>query len=141
MRENWGSTQMVSREKLHQLDELPGFVAIENDRIVGIITYELIEDCCEIVSLDSFDEKKGIGTKLVECVIRVAKEKCFEKVWLITTNDNTNALRFYQKKGFVMTNLYMDAVIQARKIKPEIPLLGYDNIPILHEIQLELKYK
>ncbi|WP_243524219.1 GNAT family N-acetyltransferase [Bacillus pseudomycoides] len=137
MRENWGSTLMVSRGRTHQLDQLPGFIAIENNRIIGIITYEIKENNCEIVSLDSFKEKKGIGTKLVEYVIGMAKKQYCKKVWLITTNDNTNALRFYQKRGFMMTNLYVDAVKEARKIKREIPLVGYDNIAILHEIQLE----
>ncbi|MBY0597433.1 GNAT family N-acetyltransferase [Bacillus bingmayongensis] len=137
MRENWRSTLMVSRGRVHHLDQLPGFVASEDNRIVGIITYEMKENNCEIVSLDSLKEKKGIGTKLVECVIDIAKKQCCKKVWLITTNDNTNALRFYQKRGFMMTNLYTDAVKEARKIKREIPLIGYDNIAILHEIQLE----
>ncbi|MBO1578995.1 GNAT family N-acetyltransferase [Bacillus sp. XF8] len=137
MRENWGSTLMVSRGRAHHLDQLPGFVATEDNRIVGIITYEMKENNCEIVSLDSLKEKKGIGTKLVECIIDIAKKQCCKKVWLITTNDNTNALRFYQKRGFMMTNLYTDAVKEARKIKREIPLIGYDNIAILHEIQLE----
>ncbi|MDZ5608870.1 GNAT family N-acetyltransferase [Bacillus pseudomycoides] len=137
MRENWRSTLMVSRGRAHHLDQLPGFVASEDNRIVGIITYEMKENNCEIVSLDSLKEKKGIGTKLVECVIDIAKKQCCKKVWLITTNDNTNALRFYQKRGFMMTNLYTDAVKEARKIKREIPLIGYDNIAILHEIQLE----
>lgn len=50
-----------------------------------------------------------------------------------------NALRFYQKRNFVMTNLYVNAVEEARKIKKEIPRIGYDNIPILHEIQLEYR--
>lgn len=136
--EKWGSASMVSRGRVHHLDQLPGFVAIANDRIVGIITYEIKEDACEIVSLDSFEENRGIGTKLVEYVMVTAKQKFCEKVWLITTNDNTNALRFYQKRGFVMTHLYRDAVKEARKIKQEIPLIGYDTIPILHEIQLEL---
>ncbi|WP_439741032.1 GNAT family N-acetyltransferase [Bacillus pseudomycoides] len=137
MHEKWGSTLMVSRERAHQLDQLPGFIAIEDNRIIGIITYEIKENDCEIVSLDSFKENKGIGTKLVEYVIDIAKKQCCKKVWLITTNDNTNALRFYQKRGFMMTNLYIDAVKEARKIKREIPLIGYDNIAILHEIQLE----
>ncbi|WP_459499593.1 GNAT family N-acetyltransferase [Bacillus sp. C1] len=137
MRENWGSLLMVSRGKAHQLDQLPGFVALEDDRIIGIITYEIKGNDCEIVSLDSYKERKGIGTKLVEYVIDSAKKQCCKKVWLITTNDNTNALRFYQKRGFIMTNLYIDAVKEARKIKREIPLVGYDNIAILHEIQLE----
>ncbi|MDM5189814.1 GNAT family N-acetyltransferase [Bacillus sp. DX4.1] len=137
MCENWGSSLMVSRGQVHQLDQLPGFVAIENNRIIGIITYQIKEKHCEIASLDSFQENNGIGTKLVECVIEFAKRQFCKKVWLITTNDNTNALRFYQKFGFKMTNLYVDAVKEARNIKPEIPLIGYDNIPILHEIKLE----
>ncbi|WIY60150.1 GNAT family N-acetyltransferase [Bacillus arachidis] len=137
MRENWGSTLMVSRGRAHQLDQLPGFIAIEDNRIIGIITYEIRGNDCEIVSLDSFKEKKGTGTKLVEYVIDIAKKQCCKKVWLITTNDNTNALRFYQKRDFIMTNLYVDAVKEARKIKREIPLIGYDNIAISHEIQLE----
>ena len=49
---------------------------------------------CEIVSLDSFEERKGIGTKLVDCVLKVAEEERCRQVWLITTNDNMNALRF-----------------------------------------------
>ena len=49
---------MVSRGKGHQLEELPGFVALSEDRIIGIATYELIGNMCEIVSLDSFEERK-----------------------------------------------------------------------------------
>ena len=95
MCENWGSSLMVSRGKEHQLEELPGFVALSDDRIIGIITYEVTGNICEIVSLDSFEERKGIGTKLVDCVLQVAEEER-RQVWLITTNDNMNALRFYQ---------------------------------------------
>ncbi|HHT7235485.1 MULTISPECIES: GNAT family N-acetyltransferase [Bacillus] len=137
MCENWGSSMMVSRGRAHQLEQLPGFIALKNDRIVGIITCEVLENMCEIVSLNSFEEGKGIGTKLVDCVLQMARENECEKVWLITTNDNMNALRFYQKRNFMMTNLYIDAVKEARKIKKEIPFIGYDNIAISHEIQLE----
>ncbi|OJE41438.1 acetyltransferase [Bacillus proteolyticus] len=137
MCENWGSSMMVSRGRAHQLEQLPGFIALKNDRIVGIITCEVLKNMCEIVSLDSFEEGNGIGTKLVDCVLQMARENECEKVWLITTNDNMNALRFYQKRNFIMTNLYMDAVKEARKIKKEIPFIGYDNIAISHEIQLE----
>ncbi|MBH0362297.1 GNAT family N-acetyltransferase [Bacillus toyonensis] len=139
MCENWGSSLMVSRGKGHQLEELPGFVAFLDDRIIGIITYEVTGNLCEIVSLDSFQERKGIGTKLVDCVLQVAQEAQCQGVWLITTNDNMNALRFYQKRNFMMTNLYVNAVEEARKIKQEIPRIGYDNIPILNEIQMEYR--
>ncbi|MFP3471139.1 GNAT family N-acetyltransferase, partial [Micrococcus sp. SIMBA_144] len=59
------------------------------------------------------------------------------RITLITTNDNLAALKFYQKRGFVMTAIHRNAVEKARKIKPEIPLIGNDGIPIRDEIQLE----
>lgn len=137
MCENWGSSMMVSRGRAHQLEQLPGFITLKNDTIVRILTCKVLKNMCEIVSLDSFEEGNGIGTKLVDCVLQMARENECEKVWLITTNDNMNALRFYQKRNFMMTNLYIDAVKEARKIKKEIPFIGYDNIAISHEIQLE----
>jgi len=60
------------------------------------------------------------------------------KVWLVTTNDNLRALKFYQKRNWEIIGLHLYAVKEARKIKDSIPLLGYDNIPILHEIELAL---
>lgn len=68
-----------------------------------------------------------------------AERRNCSRIMLITTNDNLNALRFYQKRGFDMVRLYQDAVNEARKIKPEIPLLGDYDIPIKHEIELEKK--
>jgi RimJ/RimL family protein N-acetyltransferase len=61
------------------------------------------------------------------------------RVWLITTNDNTAALRFYQRLGFDLVALHRDAVDAARSIKPSIPLVGNDGIPIRHELELELR--
>jgi acetolactate synthase regulatory subunit len=58
-------------------------------------------------------------------------------VWLITTNDNPSAIRLYQKRGFDIIALHVNAVRESRKIKPEIPLKGYDDIPILYEIEFE----
>lgn len=137
---NWGSPIIVSRGRVHSADKLPGFVAIDyNMQIKGLITYHVENDECEIVSLDSMVENMGIGSRLVEQVVRIAKEQGCKRVWLITTNDNTKAMRFYQKRGFNMKALYINAVQEARRIKPEIPLYGNDGIPILHEIEFEKK--
>jgi hypothetical protein len=57
---------------------------------------------------------------------------------LITTNDNTKALRFWQKRGFRLAAVHRNAVEKSRKIKPEIPLTGNDGIPIKDEIELEM---
>jgi hypothetical protein len=55
-----------------------------------------------------------------------------------TTNDNLNALRFYQKRGFVLVSVHRNAVIKSRQLKPEIPLTGNDGIPLRDEIELEM---
>ncbi len=49
-----------------------------------------------------------------------------------------NALRFYQKRGFVLVAIHRDALDISRKLKPEIPLIGNDGIPLRDEIELEM---
>ena len=92
---------------------------------------------CEIVALYTEVEKQGIGTKLIDRVKEAAKKDGCKTVWLMTTNDNTQALRFYQKRGFILTALRTNVIEEQRKIKP-IPLLGNDGIPIRDEIELEI---
>ncbi|MFZ5354689.1 MAG: GNAT family N-acetyltransferase [Bacillota bacterium] len=137
--ESWGSAVMVTRGRLHYMDRLPGYVALKDGEIKGLITYYIDNEQCEITSLDSFEENKGIGSKLLVEVRRTAEKSGCKRLWLITTNDNTNALRFYQKKGWNLCAIHLNAVDMAREIKPQIPLLGFDGIPIKHEIELELE--
>ena len=134
----WGSNIIVTKGKIHSVDKLLGYVAIVNDKIEGIITYCIENNECEIVSLDSFIENQGIGASLIDKVIETAKENSCKRVWLITTNDNTKAIRYYQKKGFDLKAIYLNSIQESRKIKSEIPLYGSDNIPILHEIEFEM---
>ena len=47
-------------------------------------------------------------------------------------------LPLYQKRGFDLVRVYHNALEQARKLKPEIPLTGLDGIPLKHEIELEM---
>ena len=67
-----------------------------------------------------------------------ARGEGIKKLILVTTNDNINALRFYQKRGFDMARLYRNAMEASRKIKPEIPLVGENGIPLRHEIEFEM---
>jgi hypothetical protein len=60
-----------------------------------------------------------------------------EVLRVTTTNDNLNALRFYQRRGFRMTEVRPGAVDRARSQKPSIPLVGEFGIPIHDEIDLE----
>ncbi len=134
----WGSTRVVSRGRLHQADQQPGFVAELWGQKVGLVTYQLEGDQAEIVTLASLVERQGAGTALVEAVRQAAQAAGCRRLWLITTNDNLAALRFYQRRGFVLAQLHPNAIAQSRRLKPEIPRVGQNGIPIRDEIELEL---
>jgi GNAT superfamily N-acetyltransferase len=75
---------------------------------------------------------------LINAVVEEARKRNCTRIFLITTNDNLNALGFYQKRGFELVAIHRGAVNESRKIKPGIPLMGNDGIPLRDEIELEL---
>jgi GNAT superfamily N-acetyltransferase len=136
--ERWFSTDMIIRGERIDLTKADGIIAMENGDIIGLLTCIIRDRTCEITSLDSLKEGKGIGTALINQVIRLAGERGCRKLLVVTTNDNINAIRFYQKRGFDMARLYRNALAVSRKMKPEIPLTGENGIPLSHEIEFEL---
>ncbi|XXM73068.1 GNAT family N-acetyltransferase [Lysinibacillus sphaericus] len=135
---HWGNPQMVISSGEYNCSELDGFVIInKEDQIIGLITYVICNNECEIISLDSLEEGKGIGTILLQEVERAARQNKCGRVALVTTNDNVPALKFYQKRDFHLVKIHRNAVSLAREKKPSIPLIGYEGIPIRDEIELE----
>lgn len=133
----WGSTVQITRGKKYQADELPGLVAQRDGSEVGLLTYHIEDNACEIITHNSMAGHGGIGSCLLDAVRTKAREEQCTRLWLITTNDNTPALRFYQRREFDIVAFHKDAVTQARSLKPEIPNVGFDGIPIKHEIEME----
>lgn len=138
LRDNWGSVVIVSRGKVHRADGLPGFIAVLDGQPAGLITYDIAGSDCEITSINSLAEGRGIGSALVAALKQTAAAAGCQRLWLITTNDNTAALRFWQKRGFTLVAVYPDAIEPSRRLKPEIPLIGNHGIPIRDEIELEI---
>ena len=137
LEQRWGSNRIVSRGRTHQADALPGFVALREGESVGLATYAIEEDQCEIVTLNSLIEHVGVGVALIEAVKDAARAAGCKRLWLITTNDNLSAIRFYQKRQFGLVAVHRNAVSESRRLKPEIPLTGIDDIPLRDEIELE----
>jgi N-acetylglutamate synthase-like GNAT family acetyltransferase len=136
LKEHWGSAKIVTRGKVYQADILPGFVALLGDKRIGLVTYRIENKECEIISLNSLII--GAGSLLVDAAkIEAISFQC-KRLWLITTNDNLGALRFYQKIGFVLKAVYPNALEESRKLKPEIPKMGIGGIPLRDEIELEM---
>ncbi len=136
--ERWGSAQVVTRGRVHQGDRLPGFVARAGGRLAGLLTYAVAGGELEVVSLDSLEPGAGVGTALLARAREEAVALGCRRLWLITTNDNTPALRFYQRRGLTIAAVHVGAIAQSRRLKPSIPLTGMDGIPIRDEIELEV---
>jgi ribosomal protein S18 acetylase RimI-like enzyme len=120
IRERWGSEIAVAHGEAHRPAELEGFVAIREGRPVGLLTYALEGDALEIVTIDAFEPRRGIGRALVDAVRGLGASR----VWLITTNDNVSAQRFYEAVGFELAAV-------------EIPLTGETDTPIRDELEYE----
>lgn len=136
---HWFSKDMVVRGEIVDMTILDGLVVYYDESIIGLATYRILNNECEIMSLDSLKENVGIGTMLISKVVNIARQNKCIKIKLITTNDNINAIRFYQKRGFDMVHLYYDSVAASRKLKPSIPMIGDFDIPIKHEIEFEMR--
>ena len=134
-----GSEIVVAKGRIIRPAELDGFAAFKGKEPVGLLTYRIEGPDCEIVTIDSTAQGKGIGTTLINAVKERAKMKGCRRLWLITTNDNLNALGFYQKRGFRLVALYPNALEASRKLKPEISLKAANGIPIRDELGLELE--
>ncbi|MHA2379854.1 MAG: GNAT family N-acetyltransferase [Candidatus Thorarchaeota archaeon] len=135
--DHWASEVVVTKGKVYLVEELAGFVALLLGERVGLLTYHMQDDSCEILTLNSLFEKQGIGTALLSTMEKEAEATGCGRLWLITTNDNLEALGFYQKRGFSIVAVYSDAIAESRRLKPEIPLTNENGIPIKDEIELE----
>ena len=114
LEERWGSTEIVSRGRRHPAERLPALVAERSGERCGLLTYRVDHDQLEVVSLDSLQPRQGVGSALLEAVTMVAGSRSCRRAWLVTTNDNLDAIRFYQRRGFRMVAVHPGAVDEAR---------------------------
>lgn len=136
--QKWLADFIITRGRKVYPAEQEGFLAIDNGgETAGMVTYEIIDDQCEVLTLDAFSQWQGIGSDLLKKVEEVAREKKCRRLWLITVNSNIDAIRFYQKRGMTIAAVHVNALEYSRKLKPQIPLIGEYGIPIRDEIEFE----
>jgi ribosomal protein S18 acetylase RimI-like enzyme len=138
MDEEFGGRLQARRGELIDVLALPGFVAERDGRQVGLVMYRLEGAECELAFIAALEPHKGIGTALLEALLSAVSD-C-RRIWLVTTNDNLEALRFYQRRGFRLSALRPGSVDRARRLlKPQISTVGAFGIPLRDELQLELR--
>ena len=135
--DSWGSSKIVSRGVIHEADQLPGFIALLDGLYVGLLTYDMKDAMFEITSLNVLEQRRGIGSALIQSAIQEARALKCSRIWDVTTNDNIPAIEFYQANGFKIAHIHKDAIVESRKLKPEVPYIGINGVPIKDEIELE----
>jgi ribosomal protein S18 acetylase RimI-like enzyme len=137
LEQEFGGALQARRGELIDVLALPGFVADRDGRLVGIVCYRRDGRDCELAFIAASERQQGIGSALLEAVVG-GVAGC-DRIWLVTTNDNLDALRFYQRRGFCLSELHPGAVDEARlTLKPRISTSGAYGIPLRDEVELEL---
>jgi ribosomal protein S18 acetylase RimI-like enzyme len=136
MMELWGSALQYVHQTLYRPAELPGLIAERSSRVVGLLTFHVDGSVLEVVTLNALERRGGVGTLLMEAAVAEARQRGCQEIRLTTTNDNLDAIRFYQRRGLRLVALRPGAVDRARAEKPEIPRIGDYGIPLRDEVDL-----
>ncbi len=137
-RREWGAENMVSQGRLHSAKAVKAFLAWRGNERVGALSWDWHSDSAEVLSVNAVIPKSGIGSALLGALENLVEMRGGLRIFLVTSNDNLDALRFYQRRGYRLTAVFPGAVDVARSsIKPEIPEVGDYGIAIHDEIQLE----
>jgi ribosomal protein S18 acetylase RimI-like enzyme len=140
LKAEWGGgTEVTGHGVLYDAAELPGLLAERDGAVVGLLTYHVSDGALEVVTINAPARRAGVGTVLLAAAVDVARELALDRVWLITTNDNLDALRFYQRRGMRIAAVAPGAVDAARALKPSIPAVGAYGIGLHDELTLELR--
>ena len=104
-----------------------------------MLTYRFDGDAIELSAIAAAPRGRGTGTALVRALVDVARARSVPRIWVVTTNDNLDALAFHQRRGFHLTALRAGAVEEARRtIKPEISLIGAHGLELRDELELAM---
>jgi ribosomal protein S18 acetylase RimI-like enzyme len=132
----WGGETLVVRDTVYPPADLPGFVAVDGRDLVGLVTLEPGIESWHVLSLDCFVSGQRISRALLDRVEDAVRYAGWLRITLVTTNDNVEAIRFYQRRGYLIAFVDLGAVDRARRTKPSIPLIGLHGIPIRDEVTM-----
>lgn len=138
--DSWSKPVVARLGELVDPTQLPGFIAFLDGQRAGLVSYAVRDEECELVTIRSLLEGRGVGRALLDAVRDAAVAAGCTRLWLITTNDNLRALELYERWGMEIVAFHRHAVTEARRhLKPSIPERGAHGIPIAHELELELR--
>ncbi len=135
--EHWGGPGVVSRGRVWCDEGLTAIRAMDKEGLAGVVSWHAGPEEWEVVTINSRQSGQGVGTRLMDAVVELARRAGVRRLWLVTTNDNLDALRFYQRRGWRLAAIRPGAIVESRRLKPSIAETGAYGIPLRDEIELE----
>ncbi|WP_305987348.1 GNAT family N-acetyltransferase [Roseibium sp. MMSF_3544] len=132
--DRWTAPEIMLDNEMFDASRLPGYVAFDGEELVGMVTLIKREQEWEILTLDSINRWGGVGSQLLDAVVTEARSKGLPRLTVRTSNDNLDAFRFYQRRGFRFERIRQGIIDQERERKPGIPLRGDYGIEIRDEV-------
>lgn len=134
---HWLSTTIWSRGKPFEADRIPSLVARLDGQPVGHATYVVEGQECELITISAESRGLGAAASLLDRVEDAAREAGCARVFLTTTNDNLEALAFYQRRGYAIAAVHRGMIDWYRTTQKAIPRVAPNGVPIRDEIELE----
>jgi GNAT superfamily N-acetyltransferase len=137
LRLRWSGGSLIVHDKVIAPADVEALAAYDGNRLAGVATWRLDEGVLTMFTLNNISEQRGVGVALLEAMMALGRDNGAPLIRVVVTNDNLNALGFYQRRGFRITAIYPGAVDATRAMNPNVPLIGANRIPIRDEIELE----
>jgi GNAT superfamily N-acetyltransferase len=106
---------------------------------VGLAVFAIRGTVCFLFMMDSGVKGSGLGDRFLRLVKEAALKAGARTVRALTPNDHTDAMRFYQRRGFRFTAIYPGAIDVYRLSLPHVPVTGFHGIPLRDTLELELE--
>jgi hypothetical protein len=138
LRLRWSGGALILRGKIVHPKDVEALAAYHDGRLAGVATWRLEGPVIYLATLNNITEQRGVGVALLEATMKLGRQKGSALLRVIVTNDNLNALGFYQRRGFRIVAVHPGAIDTIRTLLPNIPTMGANRIPIRDEIELEI---
>lgn len=135
----WGSYKMMIDLHTYDVSEIDALgLYTPQGETAALASWTLRDDTAYLCALHSLRPGEGVAIKMLDAVIFAARKAGAKKLKAMLTNDNMPGLTFYQRRGFRLSGLYVDAIDHYRSVIPTIIRTGYRDIPIHDALELEI---
>ena len=109
----------------------------EEGRVGGHVSFAFERDVGEIVTLEALIPGQHTGGRLIDAAEQALRDRGASRIVVTTTNDNLRAQAFYQRRGYRLIRIEIGGMDRVRALKPDVPHIGHEGLPLLDMWQFE----